>query len=230
MTAARCHPLVALVPLRAGSKGLPGKNTALLAGRPLYEHTLHTALDAGIGTVVVTTDIDSVLGAPVSPSVELIERPADLCGDDTPMDAVVRHAIVQIGRPCTVVLLQATSPLRAASDICAAVDQYRASDVDLVMSVCEADRSVRKWGEVVDGRFVPISTARECFTNRQQLEPIHRPNGAIYVFDGDWFLENGGFVTASIGAYVMCEPSSVDIDSAADLAAVERLLAERKST
>lgn len=228
MNSRTTRPLIGLVPLRAGSKGLPGKNTALLSGRPLYEHTLSAALDAGLDGVVVSTDIDSVLRRQPDASVEIIDRPSDLCRDDTPMDAVVRHAIGHLHQRATVVLLQATSPLRSADDIRAAAEAFDAGDHDLVMSVCEAERSVRKWGQVVDGRFVPISTAQECFTNRQQLAPVHRPNGAIYVFDSEWFIDNGGFATSSIGAYEMDERSSVDIDDADDLDAVERLLAERE--
>ena len=80
---------LAIVPIRAGSKGLPGKNTQLLNGRPLYQHAVEQGLAAGAERVIISTDIDVVLHADHGPSVVTHERPGPLAGDDTPMDAVL---------------------------------------------------------------------------------------------------------------------------------------------
>ena len=102
--------------------------------------------------------------------------------------------------------------------------QFREGGVDLVMSVTEADAGVLKYGTLDGGRFVPMRDAAHCFSNRQSLPQVWRPNGAVYVFARDWFLENGGFETDRIGAWPMPAARSADIDSAEDFARAEAAL------
>lgn len=212
------RPLIAVVPLRAGSKGFPGKNTALIAGRPLYEHAIRQGIEAGASRVIVTTDIREVLEATHDEGVLVHRRPAELTGDDVPMAPVLADVLA---RPeadgADVVLLQATSPMRRPEQIREAVDQLRAAGVDLVMSVRPADAGVLKYGTVEDGRFQALRDPRHPFTNRQDLPPVYRPNGAIYVFAAEWYREHGSFDSASVGAYVMSAEDSVDIDTPQDL-------------
>ena len=86
-------PWTAVIPLRAGSKGLPGKNTRGLAGKPLYRHAVDLALAAGASRVILSTDIPELLTAAVPPGVQTLERPADLCGDAVPMAPVLIQAL-----------------------------------------------------------------------------------------------------------------------------------------
>ena len=74
------------------------------------------------------------------------------------------------------------------------------------------------------GRFVPVSDPAYCFTNRQHLPQVMKPNGAVYVFDRDWFLQNGGFETDRIGGVVMPAERSFDIDTEVDFLRPEELL------
>ncbi|WP_202909518.1 cytidylyltransferase domain-containing protein [Alkalilacustris brevis] len=220
--------LVALVPLRAGSKGLPGKNTRLLAGKPLYCHAVDQALAAGADEVVLSTDIAELLAADHGARVRAVRRPAELAGDAVPMDPVIAHVLrAHLAGPARVVLLQATSPLRLPEDILAAIDQHAAGGHDLVMSVCPADSGVLKWGFVEGGRFRALVRPEHPFMNRQALPPVWRPNGAVYVFDADWFRASGTLATASVGAVEMPPERSADIDTQADFEQVARLLAAR---
>lgn len=214
----------AVVPLRAGSKGLPGKNTRLLAGKPLYRHAVDEALAAGARRVVITTDIAEVLQAPQPHGVILVQRPADLAGDDVPMAPVLVHAIQTAGVQGTVVLLQATSPLRRSSDIRAALAVFATGAHELVMSVTEADRGVLKWGILDGDRFRPVSDPAYCFSNRQSLPPVVRPNGAVYVVDAAGFVARGSFVTDRIGFIEMSAERSQDIDNLQDFERCEALL------
>ena len=216
--------LIALVPLRAGSKGLPGKNVRPLAGKPLYRHAVDQGLAAG-AEVWITTDIREVLDTDHGPRVRVIARPGDLAGDATPMDPVIGHALGVIGGAGRVVLLQATSPLRTAADILAGVAEHRTGAHDLVMSVCAADRGVLKWGMLEGGSFHPLQRPEYCFMNRQALPAVHRPNGAVYVFDADWFRAAGRLATHRIGAFEMLARRSLDIDGAEDFARAELELA-----
>lgn len=214
----------AVIPLRAGSKGLPGKNTRLLAGKPLYRHAVDEALAAGARLVVITTDIAEVLQAPQPAGVTLIPRPVDLAGDDVPMAPVLAHAIQTARVQGTVVLLQATSPLRRASDIRAALAVFASGDHELVMSVTPADRGVLKWGILDGDRFRPVSDPAYCFSNRQSLPPVVRPNGAIYVVDAAGFVARGSFVTDRIGLIEMSAECSQDIDNLQDFEQCEAAL------
>lgn len=223
------EPWIALVPLRAGSKGLPGKNTRLLAGKPLYRHAVDQGLEAGAAQVYISTDIPEVLAADHGDRVRAVARPADLAGDAVPMDAVLRHFLAEdFGKPATVVLLQATSPLRRAQDIRGALGVFARGIFDLVMSVTETTPTILKYGTAAPGgRFVPVSEPAYCFMNRQALPKVYRPNGAVYVFDADWFRRNGSLATDRIGMFEMDEGCSQDIDTEADFRLAERMLQER---
>lgn len=217
--------LVAIVPARRGSKGLPGKNVRPLAGVPLWLRAVRQALDAGAGEVVVTTDDPGILGAGVPDGVTLLERPAVLAADDTPMAPVVTDALTRaVTGDARVVLLQPTSPLRVLADISATVARHGRGDVDLALTVSAADRGVLKWGRLESDRFRPLADPAFCFSNRQALPPVVRPNGAVYVFSAGWFLSNGGFATLRIGAVEMPPERSADIDGEEDFARAEAAL------
>jgi N-acylneuraminate cytidylyltransferase len=218
-------PWTAVIPLRGGSKGLPGKNTRPLAGKPLYRHAVDLALAAGASRVLISTDIQEVLTAELPQSVQALQRLSELCGDTVPMAPVLVHALQtgQVQGP--VVLLQATSPLRQAVDVQQALARLGSGAFDLVMSVTDADRSVLKWGQVMpDGRFVPLSRPEHCFANRQSLPPVYKPNGAVYAMDAQWFIEQKSFVSERIGTVVMPAERSFDIDNMNDFELCEALL------
>ncbi|WP_353628707.1 acylneuraminate cytidylyltransferase family protein (plasmid) [Sulfitobacter sp. TCYB15] len=214
---------LALIPVRAGSKGLPGKNVRPFAGRPLYEHAVQQGCTVA-DRCIVSTDIADIIASGGPPGCDVRVRPANLAGDTAPMDAVITDAIVDAGLEAgTMVLLQATSPLRRNADIAAAVALYRTGAHNLVMSVSRTDPGPLKYGFMTDGTFCPVSGSRFCFANRQALPPLFRPNGAVYVFDIAWFLCNGSLATDRIGAVEMDASVSLDVDTLADFERAEAL-------
>ena len=219
----------AVIPLRAGSQGLPGKNVRELAGRPLYRHSVDQALAAGAARVLISTDIPEVLQAALPAGVVCIERPPELAGHTVPMDPVLLHALRAGAVAGPVVLLQATSPLRDASDITASLKVFARGDHDLVMSVTDADRGVLKWGRVDGDRFVPLSDPAYCFSNRQSLPPVVRPNGAVYVFDAAAFLARGTLACERIGVVQMPPERSHDIDTLHDFERASALLTRKSA-
>ena len=214
----------AVIPLRAGSKGLPSKNIRPLAGKPLYRHAVDQALQAGASRVVITTDIPEVLWAELPAEVTLVQRPSELSGDSVPMAPVLQHALHAADCHGTVVLLQATSPLRRCSDIDAALAVFAGGYFELVMSVTSADRGVLKWGTLRGNRFQPLSDPAYCFANRQSLPPVVRPNGALYVLNAERFVASGSFVSERIGVVEMPVERSQDIDSLEDFERCEAAL------
>jgi CMP-N,N'-diacetyllegionaminic acid synthase len=220
---------VAIVPLRAGSKGLPGKNTRVIAGMPLWRHAVDQARSAGIKRVLISTDIPRLLSAEPEPGVEIFERPSTLAADDTPIDAALSYVLnTQMTGSARIVLLQATSPLRTPVDITAAIDMHTQGQFDLVLTTCRADSLVLKWGQSNGAEFIPLVNPAHCFANRLILPPVYRPNGAVYVFDANWFRVSGSLASGKIGMIEMPIERSVDIDTAGDFVYAERLLRQNR--
>jgi CMP-N-acetylneuraminic acid synthetase len=220
---------IAVVPVRAGSKGLPGKNLRCLDGVPLYLHAVAQGLRT-VGRVLLSTDIPAIRQSDLPANVTLCVRPAELAADDTPMESVVAHLIEEhdlAGQ--TLVLLQATSPLRSDEDVLTAIALHAEGRHDLVMSVVARDSGVLKYGTLVGSDFSAMRDAAHCFSNRQSLPKVYGPNGAVYVFGADRFAAAEGFPTRCIGATEMPANRSIDIDTVDDFYSVDaKFIALRK--
>lgn len=215
--------------MRKGSKGLPGKNIRPLAGKPLYYYTIEQAKAAGIVDVIISTDIETVFNIDLGENVSLLERPADLCTDTTPMDDVLQHVVSQkIVGSSTIVLLQVTSPLRDPSDIQRAISLHASGRFDLVLTATRTDSSVLKYGKADGDRFLPLSKPEECFSNRASLPPVFRPDGGVFVFDADWFRSTGTLASENIGLVETPVARAYDIDNLIDFEAVESVLSRNQ--
>lgn len=217
-----------IIPLRNGSKGLPDKNILTLAGKPLYRHAVDQALRL-FEQCVISTDIPQVLDAKLPDGCLVLKRPVELAQDDTQMDQVLDHVFDQLerrdGLPKAAVLLQATSPLRQDSDITKAFELFKTGKFELIMSVTKTDATFLKYGSVDQfGTFHPVGKAEYCFTNRQALPQMVKPNGAFYVFDPKVFRKNNGLATQSIGATEMDAIHSHDIDNEHDFKIAAEIL------
>ena len=222
------HSYTAFVPIRAGSKGLIDKNIKHFAGIPLYEHAVQQGLRS-CGFCVISTDIETVLATPVTDNRCVHRRPVVQASDTSTMDDVLKDGIESLSLTGqSIVLLQATSPLRHDASISEAIALHETGAFDLVMSVTLGNASILKMGMVEDRRFVPVSQPKYCFSNRQNLPNVYRPNGAIYVFSADWFLANGGLATDHIGAIVMAADESYDIDTIDDFINAEAIFQRPK--
>ena len=216
---------LAIVPLRKGSKGLPKKNERIFAGKPLYLHAVNQGIKT-CGQCIVSTDIEEIYNKQQTTDCIVFQRPVELAADTSTMDEVVEHIINKLSLEKEIlVLLQATSPLRRDETIKAMLELYSQGDFDLVMSVSKTSSSVLKSGEIQGNRFLPISLPKYCFSNRQQLPDIYKPNGAIYIFSVKDFVRFGGFVMPNIGAYVMNNFESFDIDNEDDFFSAEVMFA-----
>ena len=203
---------------------MPGKNVNLFSGKPLYMHAVEQALSAGASKVILSSDIPEVLDGNYDSRVLPLIRPKSLCGDEVPMSPVLSHAIEYSELNSTVILLQATSPLRKPENILDALKIWRSdSDLDLVMSITEFDSTILKCGMLNNGIFKPLSNPEFCFSNRQLLPRVYKPNGAIYVFNSESFLKKGNFNFEKIGVIEMSQESSMDIDTIDDFEKCEEI-------
>ena len=221
--------VLAVVPARGGSKGVPGKNLREVGGVSLLHRTLReAAASRHVDLVVVSSDDDAILEhASLIEGVITLKRPAELAGDDTAMAPVVEHALD--AHPADiVVLLQPTSPLRETTDIDGALERFVSSGAHSLISVCPAATSpywMYLLGE--DGRLQPVLPRANAAT-RQELPPTYQVNGAVYVVGSPWFREHRVFSDNETVAYVMPRERSIDVDSEIDLIVAEALTSWRE--
>ena len=224
--------MIAIIPARGGSKGLPGKNVRLLNGKPLIAYTVDAALSAkNIDRVIISTDDEEIAKIAVQYGAELpFMRPSELASDTA---LAVDNYIYTIGRlekeggnPIDAfVVLQPTSPLRIAEDIDGAIELFEQKKADSVISYCQEAHPVT-WHKYLDGegRFVDIFDAN--IKNRQENRVSYYPNGAVYVFRTSMIRERKYYTNKSY-AYIMPRTRSVDIDFIEDFEYAEFLLKRR---
>lgn len=219
--------VLALIPARGGSKGLPGKNIRPLAGRPLLAWTVQAALDAAApDSVVLSSDDEAIMAAGREAGCEVpFRRPAELATDTASSLDVVLHALDSLPGFDVVMLLQPTSPLRTAADIDAACERFVATGAPCCVSVAPVAQSPYWMYRLGDGDTLqPLLALPEGATRRQDLPPVYALNGAIYIADVAWLRRTRGFVGEGTVAHVMPAERSLDIDTEADWAEVERHL------
>jgi len=216
---------LAVVPARGGSKGLPGKNLRELAGLPLIVHSLRlAALCPEIARTVVSTDSDEIAAVARELGTEVLERPAELALDETPMLPVLRHALAQLDPDGAtyelLLLLDPTSPARMPEDVARAHRLLRgAPEADGVVAVSEPPFNPI-WHAVVerDGFLEPLLPEARSYGRRQDVPRVLRINAALYLFRASFLLEAGeSWLDGRHLALEIPERRAVHIDDEADL-------------
>lgn len=222
--------VLAIIPARGGSKGIPGKNMQLLGGTPLIGHTIRAALEATcLSHVVVSTDSPEIAKFASAQGIVTRQlRPPELSTDTAPSVDVVRYEIDahlsrEGVRPTDVVLLQPTSPLRTASHIDAAMARYLESRTGSLVSVCDVgpghpDYMYRPNADTLEPLLPDAGAAR-----RQNKMPVFLRNGAIYITSVDYLYATGRLFSERPAFYVMDRRHSINIDDPADLQMAQAL-------
>lgn len=228
--------ILGLIPARGGSKAIPHKNIAPVAGRPLLAYTCDAALvSQRLTRVVLSTDDPAIaeVGRRYGAEVPFL-RPASLAQDDIPMLSVLQNALrvlqeIEGYQPEVVVLLQPTSPLRGAEHIDAAVDLLLATGADTVVSVVAVPHQfnpvslMRMEGE----RLVPFLEG-PMVLRRQDKPMVFARNGPAVLATRCTMIEMGKLYGEDTRPVIMSQAESVDIDSQEDLAFAEFLLGRKK--
>lgn len=228
--------VLGLVPARGGSKGVPGKNVRPLAGHTLLEYTARAARESDVlDRLVLSTDSAEIAEAGRRAGLEVpFMRPAHLAADETPMMPVIQHALDEIARdgwsPEIVVLLQPTSPLRRPDHIRDAVTLLRETDADSVVTVVELPRHLSPdyVMRIEGGRLQPFLTEGASITRRQDARPAYSRDGTVYAFRRSTVERYGGIYGVDCRPLLIDARDSLSIDSPADWAEAERLLAGRR--
>ena len=206
-----------MIPARGGSKGIPRKNLALLARRPLLQWALDAARAAEtVSRVVVSTDDDEIAAA--AGDTEVLRRPPELAADETPMLDVIRHAIRELGTP---------GVLRRPEHIDGAVRLLLDTGADSVVSVVEVPHRYDPDALMEldsSGRLI----ARSQPSTRQQQPRLYARNGPAVLALRPERLGDALY-GGDVRAYVMRERDSLDIDRPEDLELAAILLSPRQA-
>lgn len=221
---------LAIIPARSGSKGLVDKNIKELCGVPLMAYSIRAAIESEMfNLIIVSTDSEKYANIAKRYGADVpFLRSAELSDDTAGSWDVAREVINkfnEMGKEFdTVCLLQPTSPLRLAEDIIDAYKLYVQKNADSIIGVCEADHSPL-WMNTLAEDLNMDGFVREgiCDSNRQQLEPFYRINGAMYIRNVS-SLSSGDSVYKNSYAYVMSRDRSIDIDTELDFMIAEMLM------
>jgi CMP-N-acetylneuraminic acid synthetase len=218
---ARAKPLC-IIPARGGSKRLPGKNLATLAGKSLLARTVECARASGVfSEICVSSEDDAILEEGERHGAEILHRRSpELAGDRAQVKTVCREILLErraAGRHDeSFGVLLPTSPLRRAQDLRAAWEAFLASGAAVLMSVTRFEPPPQRALALREGRLEQHFGA-EHFGPRQQLEPLYRHDGAVIFAGSEEFLESGEFYQKELAAWEMDGLRAVDVDTPRDL-------------
>lgn len=222
--------VVAVIPARRGSKGVPLKNLRLLQGIPLVVHSIRAALAAArVDAVIVSTEDDEIASVAATHGASVITRPAELATDTAQNNGVVKHVLESRARADRiVVLLQPTSPLRTAAQIDGCIAAV-ADGARSAMTISAVEHHPGKTVIVENGLVVPFTNDADMEAQRQHMRQVYRQNGAVYAVGVADFLAHGRFYLRPCRGVIAPPEDSVDIDSELDLMLAELILKQRQA-
>lgn len=232
--------VVAVVPARAGSKGIPGKNLRPVGGRSLVRRAVEAALRTEtIDTVVVSTDGDAIAAEATAAGAMVVRRPAELAGDEATSESALLHALDALATtsntdqqdqhdrndqhhdPEVLVFLQATSPFIDPADLDAAVHRVLDDHADAVFAAAPSHAFL--WRTDAQGRAVAVNHDAAVRPRRQDREPEYRETGAFYVLRARGLREHRHRFFGRVELAVVDPRGAIDVDEPADLALASSL-------
>ena len=218
--------VLALIPARGGSKGIPKKNIKYFSGKPLIEWTIQEAKKCKyIDRIVVSTDDQEIADVSISLGAEVpFIRPDHLARDDTPGIEPVIHALNFFPEVEDLLLLQPTSPLRKVVDIDSIFEIRSKFHAQSAVSVVQTRPPEWMYRLSVENKLIPLIEEQSTSQNRQSLSNSYILNGALYLATRDFILNNKKLVNSETVAYQMPAKRSIDIDTLLDWDLAEHLI------
>ncbi|MEG1256983.1 UDP-2,4-diacetamido-2,4,6-trideoxy-beta-L-altropyranose hydrolase [Clostridium sp.] len=219
--------ILAVIPARGGSKGIPRKNVRLMNSKPLISYSIENAKSCNLITdIVVTTDDEEIIGIAKLNNIDFIQREAELAGDKVTLDPVVYDAVIKMEQLKNikydiVVTLQATSPLLKGETLNKAIQSFLESEKDTYISA--VNKPHLSWSKNESGYF-PNYAQR---LNRQQLPPNYTETGAFFITKRKFIMINSRMGQV-VSVFEVPEDESVDIDSTSDWIICENALKKKK--
>lgn len=226
--------VLAVIPARGGSKGIPKKNIAPVAGKPLISYTTELTQNLPwLDATVVSTDSEEIAEvAAKTPGVGIIWRPDELSGDRIGDHPVLRHALLaqeeQTGERYDIVLmLQPTSPLRTINDVEDCITTLQEGGWDAVWSVSETELTYHPRKQLAlapNGKLDFVIPGGHAIVARQELEPVVHRNGVCYAFTRDFLVGSESTYSVDRTSAIVTPGGHISIDTPGDLAAVEKII------
>ena len=228
--------VLAVIPARGGSKSVPRKNIALIAGKPLLAYTVEEAQKVSeISDLIVSTDDEEIASVAGSLGVNVpFLRPTELATDDAEAAPVLAHALFAMEaqraeRYDAIMMLQPTTPLRMAFHIQTALDMFDRINCDSVVSVVSVGGNHPfRMKRLIDDHLINfIDQGFEDMRPRQTLPPVYIRNGAVYLSSRYVVANQQQVVGATCIGFEMGAEESINIDDRLDFKMAELLLLER---
>lgn len=224
--------VLAIIPARGGSKGVPGKNIKLLGGKPLLQYTVERANESHLLTRIVLSSEDaSIIATAQDLGLEVpFIRPATLASDQAKSIAVVQHAVAYFEEQGVffdaVCLLQPTSPFREKGFIDAAIEKFIQTGVDTLLSVLPVPHEYNPhwvFEENEIGNLFIATGEQEIISRRQELPKAFYRDGALYITKMK-YIKEGTFYGSNMG-YIESNPDlHVNIDTLSDWEKAEEIV------
>lgn len=228
--------MIAIIPARGGSKGLPGKNIKNLCGKPLIAYSIEVAKKSKyIDRVIVTTDSKEIADVALKYGAEVpFFRPDNLASDSASAVDVYIHAaeFMRDNHDVNIekfMVLLPTAPLRDTEDINCAVELFNSKGANTLISMKEAETPVSWYYTMENNNVVKNAGFSEenAISNRQMNSKYYIPNGAIYILDYNLLKEKRTYYDDTTIAYVMTAEKSIDIDFEFDFRLAECLMSSK---
>jgi CMP-N,N'-diacetyllegionaminic acid synthase len=224
--------VLGIIPARGGSKGIPRKNIALLAGKPLLQYTVEGAVLSGrLERLILSTDDAEIAALGLKLGVEVpFMRSSELARDDTPTLRVLQDVVQRLESTFqfdAVMTLQPTSPFRRPSDIVGAITLLESSKADSVISFVDVGekhparmKCIDEKGQVHDPLFAEEFEGQR----RQDLPKLFLREGSIYLTRRDVLMKENSLKGKNCRAWIVSEETSCNIDTPFDLFLAEQML------
>lgn len=225
--------IVAFIFARGGSKGLPGKNIRLLDGKPLIAWSIEHALAVKlIDRVIVSTDSDEIAAVAIEYGAEVpFMRPPELACDNSPEWFAWQHALDFLranegDMPKMFVSVPATAPLRSPDDIEKCIDEYEKGNVDVVITVTNANRSpyFNMVKANLDGTVGLVIPPQSAITRRQEAPVVYDMATVCYVANPMFVMTHHSIFDGRVKAVHVPIERAIDIDTYLDFQIAESLL------
>ncbi|MDN3450104.1 glycosyltransferase [Planococcus sp. APC 3906] len=219
--------ILAVIPARGGSKGIPRKNVRLMNGKPLLCYSIDNAKSCDFITdVVVTTDDDEIMGVSILHDTEFIDRGKDLADDQVTLDPVIYDAVQKMEERKNekydiVITLQPTSPLLKSSTLEKAIESFLADDKDSYISA--VNKAHLTWSKN-ENHYSPNYESR---VNRQQLPPVYFETGAFFISRREC-IKPSSRLGENVSVFEVPEEEAVDIDNIQDWVVCEQALKKKR--
>lgn len=225
--------MLAIIPARGGSKGIPRKNIKMLCDKPLIAYTIEAAIASkSIDRIVLSTDDPEIAKTSSKYDIDIpFMRPKELAQDDSLAIDNYIYTIERLNKELDnnyeeFVVLLPTVPLRTSKDIDKSIELFSQKNADSVISCVALDHPI-EWIFDIDNNGVIKRNNKvdiKKMMNRQESKPSYIPNGAVFVFKYSLLKEKYSYYSEKTYAYVMPPERSVDIDTESDFKFAEFLI------